>query len=222
MKRVLLLILLLVFPGLVSARSKTSCDFTLLANLKKIVSNVDITYTYRLIDDKVYFDVTLTNITQDIYFVDNNNGGKYYYGDTNNGIITLDDYTSGKVSYSFYSNNGECLDEKLSIKNISLPYYNNLYNSDLCSGIEDYSLCQKWIKNNYSYYDYLYKIKDYRSKLNNNNVEEIVNDNSNWFDKLISFVLSYYYILMPLVILVILGVIYLVKMIKFRRNRFEI
>ena len=218
----LLFIMFLLLPSVVLAKSKTKCDYTLVSNLKKLVSNINITYTYHLSDDMANFDITLTNIPNDVYFIDNSNKQKYYYSDTNNGVITISNYASGKVSYAFYSNNNDCLNEKLMVKNVNLPYYNKLYNSEECMNIPDYSLCQKWITNNYNYYDYLDKINKYNSQLTSDKIDDNIDYEIKWFDRFIKFCLSYYYIVMPMIILVIVGIIYIVKLIKFKKNRFEI
>ena len=62
-----------------------------------MANNVDVTYTYKINNEDAYFDITLANIQSDMYFIDNYTGRTYYYNDTNNGTITLNDYPSGTV-----------------------------------------------------------------------------------------------------------------------------
>lgn len=221
MKRNFIIIfVLMLLPSGVLARSKTSCDYTLLANLKKLSSNVNATYTYKVIDDVTYFDITLTNIQNDIYFVDNNTNKTYYYSDTNNGVITISDYYSGKVSYTFYSNNSECLDEVLSVKNINLPYYNKYYSYDECINNVDSKLCQRWSNNEIDYYNFIENVGKYKENIENN-VEETMNSDT-WFDKLVNIYLNYYYIVVPSLIITIVILLYVVKWIRYRKNRFNI
>lgn len=220
--RITLVILMLIWPSLVLARSKTSCDYTLLSNLKKMASNIDITYTYKIENDVAYFDVTLTNIQPDLYFVDNNYNKTYYYTDTNNGVMTIYNYNSGKISYSFYSNNQECINEQLNVRYINLPYYNKYYNYEECKGIEEYLLCNKWSKNNYGYIDFKEKTLEYRQQKEKKQNNQLITEEGNWFDRLVGFYLTYFYIFTPFFIFVILGMIYLVKYIKFKMNRFNI
>ena len=220
-KRLLLLVIVLMFfPCMVSARSKTSCDYTLLSNLKKLSSNIDITYTYRIVDDNVYFDITIANIQNDIYFVDNKNDKTYNYVDTDNGVITIRNYYSGKVKYTFYSNNNECLNEKLSVRYVNLPYYNKYYNYEECIG-KNISVCNKWNSSYIDDYTFEKNIKNYNNQPNVSNDEEI-NKNLNIIDKIIIIFSSYYYIVLPIIIILVVGILYLIKYIRNRRNRFDI
>lgn len=222
MKRILLIIcIFFLTPKVVFARSKTSCDYTLLANLKKLASNINVTYTYYIKDNEAYFDITLTNLQENIYFTDNYNR-TYYYSNTLGGVITIPGYKSGKVTFTFYSNDSECLNEKLSVKYANLPYYNSFYNYEECKGIEEFSLCQKWTENNYGYDEFIqqtdiYKYNKNRNKIDNNEIIE-----KKLFEKIVDLYLTYYYIITPLFILAVLGIMYSIKYIKYRLNRFNI
>lgn len=222
MKRILLIIcVLLLAPKVAFARSKTSCDYTLLANLKKLASNINVTYTYYIKDNEAYFDVTLTNLQENIYFTDNFNR-TYYYNNTLGGVITIPGYRSGKVTFTFYSNDSECLNEKLSVKYANLPYYNSFYNYEECKGIEEFSLCQKWSKSNYGYDEFRERTNKYKQSKNNSEVNNNEIISKNWFEKIVDLYLSYYYIITPLFILAVLGIMYSIKYIKYRLNRFNI
>ena len=221
MKRYIIFLILFLIPFNVLARSKTSCDYTLLSKLKGLANNVNISYTYELNDDKVKFKIDFTNLNDDIYFIDNKSKIKYYYSDTNNGIISIDNYSSGYASFKFYSNNSECLDELLVIKNVNLPYYNKYYKYDECKGLKNINICQKWYKYDGGYSDFQEDILNYKKQLNNDSIIE-KNVSNTLFDKFVSFFLSYYYIVMPALIVIVLGIIYLFKYISFKRNRFKI
>ena len=220
MKRIILFVMLFI-PSIVVARSKTSCDYTLLANMKKLASNINTTYTYRLIDDYVYFDITLTNIQSDMYIIDKNSKKTYYYKDTNNGVVTLKDYGSGKVNFIIYSNNNDCLKEKLAVKTVNLPFYNSFYNYPECDGIEQYKLCQRWTKYDGTLDNFIKSINNYKSKLSSNNISEEVVTN-NLFTRIIKYYVDYFYILIPLTIGFVIGILYLYNFIKNKKNRFDI
>lgn len=220
MKKILL-ILFLVIPISVSARGKTRCDYKLVSNLKKLVSNVDITYTYHINDNDVLFDITLANIQPDMYFIDSNKK-TYYYSDTVDGEITIKDAYSGTFKFSFYSNNSECMNEKLGVKNVNLPEYNPFYSYEECKGIENYQLCKKWSSNNITYNDFVYKTSIYKESLKNNNNLENMTTNSNFISDFVTLYLKYFYLLVPLTIGLIVGIYYLFRFIKNRRNRFDI
>ena len=207
-----------MFPSLVCATSKTSCDYTLTANLKKLASNINITYKYRIIDDEVYFDITLANIQSNLYFIDSKTKNTYYYSDTNNGVITINDYKSGSVSFSVYSNDDECLDEKLVVKKVKLPFYNKYYKLDECLDNNSF-VCNKWTDNYVNYNTFL----DYTKKSSGSSLNyEVVETNNDSINRFIEFIISYYYIILPILIIVIVGVLYLIRFIKYRKNRFDI
>ena len=220
MKKIILLIIMFI-PSMVLARSKTSCDYTLLSNLKNLASNVDITYTYRIDNDIAFFDVSITNLNSDIYIVDNIKNKTYYYEDTNNDMVTINDYLSGNVSYTIYSNNNECLNEKLTVKYVNLPYYNKYYKYVECTDLNEFKLCQKWVKYTGNYSDFVSQVNQYRQNLKMDIGNEVKHDES-FFTKLIHFYLNYYYLVLPMLILLIVGILYLIRYIKNRLNRFKI
>lgn len=221
MKKILFL-LLFIIPISVSARSKTSCDYKLVSNLKKLASNVDITYTYKIVEDNVYYDVTISNIQENIYFKTNFSNDIYYYSDTNNGEIVIENVFPGNNKFTFYSSDSGCLNEKLVVKNINLPYYNRYYNYDECKGIEDFSSCQRWSLNNDDYNTFLEKTLKYKSSLEKIDNGDNVNKNLSFFQKLINYFVNYFYLIIPLITLFIVGIMYLFRFIKNRKNRFDI
>lgn len=220
-KGLLILAIILLFPVTVLARSKTSCDYGLLSKLKNLANNVDVTYTYKINNEDAYFDITLANIQSDMYFIDNYTGRTYYYNDTNNGSITLNDYPSGTVGYTFYSNNNDCFDEKLVVKNVNLPYYNSFYNYVECLGIEEYKFCQKWVKTNGDYYVFLDNVTEYKNSLRQTENNEYV-IKENFITKIINFYTNNFYIILPILVVIISLIVYLEKYIKHRLNRFDI
>lgn len=219
-RTIVFIIVLFIMPMYVFARSKTDCDYTLLSDLKKIANNIDFTYEYKIENNIAYFDITITNITNDVYIVDSNNNS-YYYSDTVNGILRLDNFKSGKYQFKVISNNIECLSNNLLVKTLSLPYYNEFYNSEVCNGLENYYMCYKWYNYRGSYDLFEYEVNKYKESLK---IDNIVNDDVNisLFDKIINFILKYFYLIFIIVLILIMIIIYLVKLIKFRRNRFDI
>lgn len=217
----IIVFLFCLFPNIVIARSKTKCDYTLLSNIKNMTNNINITYTYHIENDIAYFDITLTNLKEDIYFIDNTTNKAYYYTDTNNGEITINNYSINKVSYSFYSNNSECLDEKLTIKYVNLPLYNYYYNYPECEGVTNLKACEKWSGYVASEEEFRNTVNSYKNK-NSNNENSISLQDTTWFNKLVKMYTTYYYIITPLFVGVIVGIVYLIKYIEHRRNRFKI
>lgn len=212
---------ILLMPSYVLAVSNKDCSFTLLSDLKKIANNVDISYEYHIVDDEVSFDVTIANITEDIYFKLFGSNISYHYSDTDNGVITFKNYVSGVHKFAFYSENSECANERLSIRTVDLPYYNKYYDYDICSNVPNYKLCQKWVKYDGTFENFSNSVKKYIKSLEKKeNVDDI--KELNFFDKIVCFVLNYYYLILPIGALLIIGILRLIRFIKFRRNRFDI
>jgi len=218
---VYILILFLLTPNIVIARGKSKCDYTLLSNLKNMASNINITYTYHIDGNKAYFDITLTNIKEDIYFIDNNTNKTYYYSDTSSGEVTINNYNTNKVSYSFYSNNSECMNEKLTVKYVNLPSYNYYYNFPECEGVTNLKACEKWSGYKGSEEEFRRVVDKYK-KNNTNNQNNIILQDLTWFNKLVKIYTTYYYLITPLFVGIIVGIVYLIKYIQHRRNRFKI
>ena len=135
------------------SNSEASCTYKRISDLKKIASNVNITYTYTIVDNKASFDIRFANLTNDIYLYDSFNNKKYNV----EGEVILKNYIDG-VKYRFFinSNDKDCKDEQLVTRYVTLPKYNIYYGDPICNGIEDYTLCQKWGSFNINNYDALY------------------------------------------------------------------
>lgn len=84
----------------------------------------------------MYFDITVTNVYDDLYVVDAS--GKEY-SKSEFVIKGLED--NQKLSFEVHSK--EC-DDIVATKDISLPAYNKYYSTEYCKGISEYSICNKW------------------------------------------------------------------------------
>lgn len=160
MKKILLCFLSFMFISNVYA----SCDYQKEAELSRIASNVQISYTYKIIDDRASFDVTLTNLTKDIYV----SGSSYI---NTNGEYTTTYDQGQKLTFKFYSN--ECGDKLLLTKYLTLPTYNKYYSTDECKESPKFKYCEMWdnldiseIKFQEEYDNYTY------TKKNNQSVED--------------------------------------------------
>jgi len=217
---ILFILLFIGFKTNVKAFSYGGCNYSQIARLKSFASNVNITYDYYIQNNTAYFNVTLTNITPEIYFIDSNSNKKYTYSDTQNGQITIYNQIYSKISYKFYSNLPECHGVKLNTKYHTLPSYNIYYNSALCKGIENYNLCQKWVKNNYSYDEFEELVNKYKNSKSEEKVEnevEITYEKT-VFDYFVEFYVKYYYLILIGIIVICFVVIYFNK----KKNSFNI
>lgn len=193
-KIVFLIILLFISMSTVSAK----CDYKTISNLKQQVNNVNISYTHRITSGVSYFDVTLTNLTNDIYFIDEIAEKTYK---SNNGEIILKNYSSNQVKYKFYSAKAECYGTYLGVRFISFPIYNVYYNTGICTDYEHLKVCNKWVSVQYTYDDVRKYIEEYE-KEDDIKIEDNIEHKQNFLDKLIQFYIKYYYIILVFIILV--------------------
>jgi len=208
-KIVLLLIMFFVFSKNVNA----SCDYSQMARLKKIASNVNISYDYIITDNKPSFNITISNLTDDVYFHDLSRNKKYYKKE-----FTLSGFKDG-TTYKFYikSNVKECKDTILLTKFVDLPQYNIYYGDLVCKGIEDYDLCQRWGKfKKLSYDDYIKAINAYKKSLIKDEEIVIPKEKEPIINKIISIFINYYHVFLISIIIICLSIImYLSKKDKF-------
>ena len=230
-KKIMFFIIMMLFcKSNVMALTYAGCDYSEISRMKSLVSNINISYDYHINNNVAYFDVTLTNVPQSVYFEDSANkienrwnlsGDEeifYTYDSTDNGEITLRNYTKSG-SYSFYMDVEDCYGVSLGTKYYTFPTYNSYYTSDTCKDIPNFSLCQKWANVNYtkekfeelafSYKANLVKIED--------DFEEPKYD-TNLFDTLVDLYINNYYYFLGAIIL-ICGIIILINR---KRNKFKL
>lgn len=219
-KRIVLLIIAVLFGFTnVDALTYGGCDYSIVSKLKSLVSNINISYDYHVVNNQVYFDVTLTNITPNMYFLDTTTDITYTYNNTNNGEITLRNYSNQSGSYKFYSQGNGCDGILLGTKYYKFPTYNIYYNDPLCSDIPNYGLCQKWVSVNYSYDKFERTIKEYKASLEiTPPKEEEVEYNKSIVDIIVELYIKYYYFFLIAIILVCGSIIF----IKQRKDKFKL
>lgn len=198
MKKVIFI--LLMFIGMSNA-SAAYCDYIARGNEKKIAANVTFAYDYT-INTEVIFTVTVNNLFENLQLKDPN--GKIYTGKEE---IIITGFKSGQtLKFEIISPNDECGDELLYTKYIILPNYNQYYNDPVCKNT-DFSLCQKWVKNNYSYDEFVKLVKEYKNGSTNRN-DKTNNDSS--YRNIITFFIKYWYIY-TLLIMLLIYIIYKIR-----------
>ena len=208
MKRIVIVfILMLLFP-MVKVNG-AGCDYSNLSRLKKIASNVNISYDYIEKNNDVTFNITLNNLNKEIYFVDLTNYRTYNYTKEE---FVITGYQSGEsIRYDFYSK--DCPSQVLASIRLNLPSYNSYYKDEVCKGVESYSLCQKWSSHNLSYEKFLERVTNYKNSLISEPEplpEPTVNELS-ITQIIINFLLDYYVIILIVLILGLVGVYMLSK-----------
>lgn len=211
-RKYIFVMLLFVFIGInkVSALTYGGCEYSEISRLKSYVTNVNLTYNYKIVNGVAYFDITLTNIIPEIYFVDDRNNTKYYYNNTNNGEVTLYGFNNTSGKFKFYANLPKCNGVSLGVKYFNLPTYNFYHTNEICKGIEEFKLCKKWANVTQSQSEVKKIIEEYKDSLNKqdneSNIE--VEYNRTFINDIIDFYVKYYYILLPGIILILVGAIY--------------
>ena len=211
MKRIFCLFFILLLVPIVNVQAK--CMYSDIAELKKIAANVNYSYEYRIENGKALFDITLTNLTPKIYFVDNTTEKSYK---NKTGEIMLKNYNSGaSITYYFYPNDNDCANTVLYTIRITLPKYNEFYNSPICADAQEYSLCQRWSSHNLDYSTFVDKVSQYKSQKQEHQYNEKKEvDNDSLFHYIIIFLTDYYY----LILLILVVTISLIAYIRNKRN----
>lgn len=208
--------LLLFINTSVNGLSYGGCEYSKISRLKSIISNINVFYDYTINSNTAYFNVTLSNLTPDIYFIDTKTKKTYYYNDAIDGEITIYNYKGNGTSYKFYSALSECHGVKLGTKYVNFPNYNIYYEDELCKKYPNHGLCKKWANVSYSYNEFKKMIEEYY-------MEDEVEEPEIIYEKtilniIVDFYVKYYYIILVVIILVCLGIMYLSK----RKNRFNL
>lgn len=204
-KLIMFLFLLVIIPVHGSAEE---CDFSTKAKLKKLASNISTSYVPIEQGNKVTFDITISNIYPNLVVIDPKTGNEYRY-DTSRNIphqITLSGYASDQTyRFEVYADKENCSEESLNIYYVTLPAYNPYYKDDLCKGIEDYKLCNKWLKHSLTRDEFVKEITAYKASLNQpeKQVQKKQKENS-----MLAFIKEYYYVFIGLGVLGIGYVIY--------------
>lgn len=215
----LILTMFLLTKYKVNALNYGGCNYTVVANLKSLINNINISYLYEIRDNDAYFSIVLNNIPQDVYFVDSITQKKYTYNDTDNGEITIGEYNNIKNGqFRFYVNNNICNGIKLGIKYYSFPIYNKRYQSEICKDISNHSLCKRWISREYSDNEFEKEINDYKNNFEEEKEEKNIVYEEDLLSKIITIYANSYYYFLPAIIIVGLITMHILK----RKNRFNL
>lgn len=209
--KLILLIILLMIPASCKAYD---CTYKEQARLRKLASNVQTTYAYVENDNNVTFNVTLSNLNNDLYVYDISRGKTYYYGGESE--ITLYDYAPGEnIKYRIYTTKTDCASTYLNIKYVNLPYYNSYYNNPLCLN-KKYSICNKWTKVTLTEEEFVKKINelDKESEETEKDSEKIENT---ILDYIISFIYEYYIF----ILVILVGIFLIIELKRRKKNGFE-
>ena len=185
------------------------CDFTTKAKLKNLASNLNTSYVPVENGNTLTFNVTLSNIYPGILIVDPTTGNEYHYDTSRErpGEITITGLQPDRTyRYEVYSENEDCAETSLNVYYVTLPAYNAYYKDPICQGIEDYKLCNRWLKHSLSYDEFVKEVNAYKESLNQPIEEK--KETKEELNPMLQFVIDYYYIFIGLFVLGVGYVIY--------------
>lgn len=135
------------------------CDYQRLAELSRLASNVQLSYTY---SEESGFQITMTNLTNDLYATN-------IYGQRiDGGAERVFEAVSGSYNYDIYSNDSNCPGEFLLRKSINLPVRNSYSYYDECKQYPNFKYCQMWSNISVTHEQFMEELNQYKG-----NVEEM-------------------------------------------------
>lgn len=198
-----LLCLIILSPLCVKA---LACNNATKIRLQKLAQNITTSYDYVESGSSVIFNITFENMNSELYLINSSNGEEYYA----DGELTLNNYEAGKnYKFEVRSTDVLCNTKPLSYIYVNLPFYNPYYNDAICDGIS-YKYCNKWQKNTLSYDEFIQNVREYRNSLIQKNEPTV--QIKGIFDYIMEFYISYYFIILPLIIVIsVTGIIVYIK-----------
>jgi hypothetical protein len=217
---ILLITLFFAFSYKCMSLTYGGCEYSQISRLKSLVSNVNLSYDYNVINNTVYFNVTINNLVPEVYFIDSHTGKTYYYSDSLDGEIVIKNYQNISGDYKFYSALNQCYGVKLGNKYYTFPSYNYHYETTLCQENKNFSLCQKWIKVNYTYDELKEIIDEYNEKKNFIDEDQKIDTEykETYLDILVKIYIKYYYFI--LIGIIVICVILMI--INKKKNSFDL
>ena len=213
MKKIIFFIFLFLVPFKISAYY---CDYAYYNELQKKASNVNILKEYEVFGDTAVFKITIYNLSEGQYVVDEINGKTYYYEGQDS--IELAVVNPGMYKFLVYSSDNYCDENSLNTLFAEIPTYNKFYKDELCIGIENYKYCQRWFSGTISYDDFKKAVNEYRESLKK--PETGVSDEyKSIFTYLLEFYVAYWFVILPVIIV---GGIILIFVKRKQENQFNL
>lgn len=119
--------------------SNAQCSYERQAELSRIAANVKFSYTYEVGTEYPKFYITVSNVTDDIYVIDEYNGIDIRGNEER--TISSDDITS---NFLIYSNDVSCRDELLLTRYVNVPKFNEFSQKKECKENPDFKYCEIW------------------------------------------------------------------------------
>ena len=205
MKRHLVFFMLLyvLFPLRASA---LVCSNEQRVNYQTLASNITTNYTYTEQNGTVTFQITLSNIYEGLIVNDIKNGTTYPYQGNELTITNLNPNTSYR--FDIYTSDVYCRQEVLYSHYVNTPPYNPYYQDEVCVGAEKFALCQKWTQITMPYEEFKQKVEQLKKPAVEEPTINTKTTTKSFYDYAIELYLKYYYIVLPLFMIVGITIIY--------------
>ena len=163
------------------------------------------------------FILKISGITKNLKFKIDNSKKVYYYEDTNNGELTIDNVESGIKKIHVFSVQHPTF---LKTITVNIPKYNYYSDRAECDGITNLDVCDKWYKYELNETTFLKKINEYKKAQEEiKKSEEKTSNIQIIFNKIINFLKKYFFYIIGIIIIVP-GIIIYIKIRK-KRNSLE-
>ena len=201
------------------------CDKRVLTDYRNLASNIKTTTSYQLINGKPKFSVTLYNLYEGMYIVDETDPErpkKYTASSFDTSTeLTLTGFTENqRLIFKVYIQTNSCSNEPLTTKYVTLPNYNEFSEDPICKGLEGFTLCQRWASTSVTQEQFLERVKEYRSKKTVKLTSHPEEQELSFKDRLVRFVGQYYIYLVAGVIILIL-ILAVLQSVFAKKNEFD-
>lgn len=198
MKKILSIFILFVILFPINSKALL-CSDKEKVKFQELAKNITTTYDYIEKNNQATFNITFSNIPEGFRIYDYVNKKEYGYSASE---IILSGFKSGRsYRFDYYTSDVLCQYDNLYTSYINLPYYNPYYKDSICNGL-NYKYCNKWQKIDMNYEEFVSNVNEYKKSL------EIIDNTINekevkgFFDYIMEFYIKYYYIVLPLFIIV--------------------
>ena len=246
MKRKIMVIIMILasflFVGKVYAEEENTCSATLLSELRSEAANVKVTYVTgdEVIKTEPDPEIGITSLKKHYVYIKIFNinskmsvriaptgagvsGSEIVVGandvDTD-GVVTLkQEALDANVTYvvDVLSVYGGCSGTTLRSMKLTVPKFNIYSELDICSDVPDYYLCLQYTNYNIDSATVYDKINEYKSKLAEENIDEInKNEANNSISKAMSGISKYKYLIVGAIVAI--GVIITVIIVKRKKS----
>lgn len=206
MKKYLVLLLFTAFILFPTSTKALLCDNSLKIEYSQMAKNISVNYEYVESDNDITFSVKFSNIPEGFSIEDYYSGTTYSY---NGPELIIPAEKSKSYVFNVYIPNTPCHMEVLYKHYITIPAYNSYYKDEICNDIRDYKLCNKWLNINISYDEWKSKVQKYKDSLAKKTDNIIEEKKQGLFDIIVGFYSEYYIFILPGLIVLCFGGIYL-------------